>query len=226
MKIKAEAGDAVELAMDWLAQLHDDGCAEPQRDTDDRPAVAAAPPTIKSNGRVDTSAGAEITERAPIGDELRIPIAWCEMGSCISHHTDPVALGEADIRARAIAAGWRVDALSRLACPKCQQSVSWFWTANPVALWDRDRAVAMATLVAAAVYEDATSDGLAGTETGEISAVQPATSPWPARGRHRARHGRSSRAAERRTLRVAVGLCTSTATARPTSPRFSPDNRP
>ena len=108
----------------------------------------------------------EITERAAIGDELRIPLAWCEMGSCISHYTDPEALGEADIRARAIAAGWRVDALGRLACPQCQQADAWFWTAHPVALWDRDTAVAMTTLMAAAVREIAGADGAAGMERG------------------------------------------------------------
>ena len=47
---------------------------------------------------------------------------WCEMGSCISWYTDPAALGEADTRARAIGAGWRIDALGRLACPRCQQT--------------------------------------------------------------------------------------------------------
>ena len=45
---------------------------------------------------------------------------WCEMGSCISRHADPAALGEADARVRAIKAGWRIDALGRLACPRCQ----------------------------------------------------------------------------------------------------------
>ena len=48
-------------------------------------------------------AGAAV--RAVIGDQLRMPIMWCEMGSCISWHADPAALGEADTRARAIAAG-------------------------------------------------------------------------------------------------------------------------
>ncbi len=88
------------------------------------------------------------TEPAVIGDELRLPIAWCEMGSCISHHADPDALGEADIRARAIESGWRVDALGRLACPQCQQSSSSFWATRPVVVWDRDRAVRMAARMA------------------------------------------------------------------------------
>jgi hypothetical protein len=117
---------------------------------------AEVPPADQVYRRVHTGTGVEITERAAIGDELRIPIAWCEMGSCISHHEDPVALGEADIRARAIETGWRVDALGRLACPKCQQSDSWFWTAHPVALWDRDTAVTMTSLMATVVREHAT----------------------------------------------------------------------
>ncbi len=208
MKIKSE--DAVELAMDWLAQLHDDGRAGPHAVAADLPGVAADlpgvaadlpgvaadPSGVNSSGGVETSAATEITERAPIGDELRIPIAWCEMGSCISYYTDPVALGEADIRSRAIAAGWRVDALSRLACPKCQQSVSWFWTASPVVQWDRDRAVATASLMAAAVYEDATCGDLADPDPGEIPVVRPASSPCPARGRHRTRRRRPGRTAE------------------------------
>jgi len=135
----------------------------------------------------------EITERAAIGDELRIPIAWCEMGSCISHHEDPVALGEADIRARAVAEGWRVDALGRLACPKCQQSDAWFWTAHPVAPWDRETAVARTTLMAAVVRQHATAAGAAEGERGMIPGVQPAFGLSAARGRHREHAGRPDR---------------------------------
>ena len=58
-----------------------------------------------------------MTVRAVIGDQLRMPVMWCEMGSCISWHADPAALGEADTRARAIDAGRRIDAFGRLACP-------------------------------------------------------------------------------------------------------------
>jgi hypothetical protein len=208
MKTRAEAEGTVELAMDWLAQLHDDRGTEPQREADDRPVVAASPRAITSSGRAEMSARyemsargqmsarAQMSERAPIGDELRIPIAWCEMGSCISRYEDPVALGEADIRARAIAAGWRIDALRRLACPKCQQSDPWFRTVHPVALWDRDRAVIMAALMAAALREGANFDGSAGAETGVIPAIPPEIGPSPARGRHRAGTGRSGPAAE------------------------------
>jgi hypothetical protein len=72
----------------------------------------------------DVRARVPITERAVIGDELRMPVMWCEMGSCISWHSDPAALGEADIRARAIAAGWRVDALGRLTCPDASKATA------------------------------------------------------------------------------------------------------
>jgi hypothetical protein len=170
----------------------------------------AAPPRTTTPGRAGMKAGVEITERAAIGDELRIPLAWCEMGSCISHYADPAALGEADIRARAIAAGWRVDALRRLACPRCQQGDSWFWTAHPVALWDRDTAVAMTTLMAAAVREITGADGAAGVESGAPSGGKPGVIPGrkpgavpgprpeaarpPGRGRHRGHPAHPDRA--------------------------------
>jgi hypothetical protein len=57
--------------------------------------------------------------RAIIGDEIRVPILWCEFGSCIARYTSREVLGERDLRARALAAGWRYDALDRLACPSC-----------------------------------------------------------------------------------------------------------
>jgi hypothetical protein len=82
-----------------------------------------------------------------IGDELRVPIMWCEMGSCISWHTDPAALGEVDLRARAINAGWRVDALGRLACSHCVQTDASFWATNQVVPWDRYTAIARAAAV-------------------------------------------------------------------------------
>ena len=106
------------------------------------------------------------------------------MGACISHHADPLALGEADNRARAIAAGWRVDALRRLACPKCQQSDSWFWTAHPIVRWDRDTAVIMTALMTAAARDAATTGRV-------IPRGQPAMVPSQARGRHR-EHPRGS----------------------------------
>jgi hypothetical protein len=70
-------------------------------------------------------------ERAVIGDEIRIPIMWCEFGSCIARYTHRGALGERDLRARALAAGWRYDALGRLACPDCAQHDAAFWPTRP-----------------------------------------------------------------------------------------------
>ena len=96
-----------------------------------RPAAPAAP-----------AGPAEAAERAVIGDQLRMPIMWCEMSSCVSWHADPAALGEADTRARAIAAGWRIDAVGRLACPQCQQNDPRYWAARPVVPRDRYTAIA------------------------------------------------------------------------------------
>ena len=104
-----------------------------------RPAAPAAPAS---------PAGAAV--RAVIGDQLRMPIMWCEMGSCISWHADPAALGEADARARAIAVGWRIDALGRLACPRCQQDDPGFWASRQVVPWDKYTAIARTAQIPAA----------------------------------------------------------------------------
>jgi hypothetical protein len=167
--------------------------------SDSGPVVA---PGTRSSGRAGTKADVEITSRAVIGDELRVPLAWCEMGACISHYADPAALGEADIRARAIETGWRADALGRLACPQCQQGDSWFWTAHPAVLWDRDTAVAMTTLMAAAMREIASADGPAGMEPGAFPGGEPDVVPGPrpevarppGRGRHREHPAHADRA--------------------------------
>lgn len=71
------------------------------------------------------------TTRAVIGDAIRIPILWCQFGSCISRYTHRDALGERDLRVRALAAGWRYDALGRLACPGCVQNDPFFWMTRP-----------------------------------------------------------------------------------------------
>jgi hypothetical protein len=85
------------------------------------------------------------TERAVIGDQIRVPVMWCEMGSwCVSYYAHPDALGEADARARAIEAGWRIDAFGRLACPQCQQNDPSFRASSPVAPWHRNEAITMA----------------------------------------------------------------------------------
>jgi hypothetical protein len=62
-----------------------------------------------------------ITERCVIGDQIRVPAAWCDMTGCHSRFADPAALGETDNRARALAAGWGQDAYGRLVCPACRR---------------------------------------------------------------------------------------------------------
>ena len=57
--------------------------------------------------------------RAIIGDEIRVPVLWCEFGACIARYSSRDALGERELRARALDAGWCYDALGRLACPRC-----------------------------------------------------------------------------------------------------------
>jgi hypothetical protein len=76
---------------------------------------------------------------------------WCELapGSCISWHADRAALGVADVRMRAIAAGWRIDALGRLTCPQCQQRSTTFRATQQVVPWDRAYALTMAAREAA-----------------------------------------------------------------------------
>jgi hypothetical protein len=126
------------------------GRARPQAPTE--PAGPAAPAAPARTATLALPAGpaspaapaspAGAPARAVIGDQLRMPIMWCEMGSCISWHADPAALGEADARARALAAGWRIDAVGRLACPRCQQDDPGFWASRPVVPWDRYTALA------------------------------------------------------------------------------------
>jgi hypothetical protein len=70
--------------------------------------------------------------RAVIGDALRIPVVWCQFGACIGRFTDADALGESDVRSRAMAAGWRQDALGRLACPECVQHDPTFRVVYPL----------------------------------------------------------------------------------------------
>ena len=140
---------------------------------------------VQASARAETMARADvrgrvpITERAVIGDELRMPIMWCEMGFCISWHADPAALGEADIRARAIAAGWRVDALGRMACPGCQQSSSQFWATHPVRLRAGDTATAAVPTAAGCEGGADAKGGTIPAVAGTIPAVEPALLPLP-----------------------------------------------
>jgi hypothetical protein len=161
MKIKNRADDASMLQLDdWLAELREDGPAEAPGD--DRPEPPPGPvslarpeapaepdygPAEPDYGPAEPPAGP--TARAVIGDQLRMPVMWCEMGSCVSWHADPAALGERDMRARAIGAGWRIDALGRLVCPRCQQTDPNFRTCHQVVPWDRHTAMARAARIVA-----------------------------------------------------------------------------
>ena len=69
--------------------------------------------------------------RAIIGDDIRTPMLWCEFGSCIARYTSEHALSERDLRARALAAGWRYDVSGRLACPRCAPNASSFQGGRP-----------------------------------------------------------------------------------------------
>jgi hypothetical protein len=136
----------------------------------------------------------ELTERAVIGDDLRNPVVWCELTPCISWHGDPAALGEADIRARAIASGWRVDAFGRLVCAVCQRRDPRFRATHPVVAWDRRAAVTRAALLAAA-WQDEHSPENALTDATDVfpafpSAVAPSYPEVHAGSRARSRQRR------------------------------------
>ncbi len=173
MKLKIRSDETSMLQMnDWLAELRDDGHAEPRDDghaeppadgrseppADDRaesPAYGRAEPpsggaSLEAPTEPEPATPTGTTVRAVIGDHLRMPTMWCEMGSCVSRHADPAALGEGDARARAIAAGWRIDAFGRLACPRCQQTDPRFRAPGPVVQWDRHTAIARTAQVATA----------------------------------------------------------------------------
>ena len=90
-------------------------------------------PARRRQPRPDALTGPALTtERAVIGELLRELAAWCQIGSCIARHTDRGALGESDIRNKAVAAGWCVDLFGRMVCPDCQQRYP-VWSARPPA---------------------------------------------------------------------------------------------
>jgi hypothetical protein len=82
-------------------------------------------PAVRFDPLIDPVA---ITGHCVIGDQIRVPAAWCAMAGCQAAFADPAALGEADNRARAVAAGWAKDAVGRLICPACQRE-------RPVPAW-------------------------------------------------------------------------------------------
>lgn len=179
MKMRIRPDDASMLQLDdWLAELREDGWAEPPGDgggaahgdprpaPPDKAAQRTAPAPHPQAPRSEAPRPQAPHPQAPhvrpaharpaharpavgalIGDQLRMPIMWCEMGSCISWHADPAALGEGDMRARAIGAGWRIDAFGRLACPRCQQTDPAFRASRPVVVWDRYTAMARAARI-------------------------------------------------------------------------------
>lgn len=108
-------------------------------DDDDAPepvaAVRSRRPAARRGSELLTGP-APTAARAVIGDELRELAAWCQIGACIARHTDRGALGEADIKNKAVAAGWCVDLFGRLICPSCQQRYA-VWSARPLVRADR-----------------------------------------------------------------------------------------
>jgi len=112
------------------------GAPSPNADKLPSPAVpgTALPQPADGQVRTDPLAGpVAITEWAVLGDAIRRPAVWCEMPGCISWHDHPAALGQADIRARALAAGWCHDAVGRLVCPSCQQRNPDLWLTHRLA---------------------------------------------------------------------------------------------
>jgi hypothetical protein len=91
MKTNVRNEDAIARAMGWLEQLREDGRAELVSERGGEPVAAGGPaadatarPPNADRGRQEMCEGAVMIEPAPIGDALRLPIAWCEMDSCIS----------------------------------------------------------------------------------------------------------------------------------------------
>jgi len=123
--------------------------------TDDRSYLYpdAWPPSARAGAdlRGDVTLG-----RAVIGNELRIPVVWCEFGSCIGRYADAAALGQSDVTASAIAIGWRRDSLGRLACPACVQHDPTFTSVYP--LVPRGPAVTAADQAANPAHEEASAD--------------------------------------------------------------------
>jgi len=123
-----------------------------------------------------------ITGHSVIGDEIRVPVAWCDMAGCGAAFADPAALGEADNRARAVVAGWTMDALGRLVCSVCRQHhhaapVWWVFSRDPGVIDDRRVA-----------NGSARPDGGPG-RPGSPARLAAASLPPPARGQGRHQRG-------------------------------------
>jgi len=172
---------------DAAAGPGNDAAAEPGDVAAGAPRQAPAGPSERA-AIVARRARPQDRVRAVIGNEIRIPAVWCELAPCISRYSDSAALGEADIRARALWAGWRADGLGRLTCPQCQQSSPLFWSAHPVALWDKEAALITVARMAAGRRESRAGRDAGTAESGVLPPVQAAiTVPGrhEIRGRHR-----------------------------------------
>ena len=103
----------------WAGRIAERGLARPLAAASGTSAAAEAPrPDVRRDPLLDPLA---VTEHCVIGDQIRLPAARCDIVGCGAEFADLAALGEAHNRARALAAGWCVDACGQLVCPACQQ---------------------------------------------------------------------------------------------------------
>ena len=159
-----------------------------------QPAVDPSPrppagPAAELPSQLSGSDADHVSMQAVIGDELRIPAVWCQLGNCISRLSDSAALGEADIRSRAVAIGWRQDALGRLACPGCVQHDPTFRISYPVVPWSAQLARPAAPLPSEPLPEVAEPteptehaeavDAIEATEAAEAADLTWASKPLP-----------------------------------------------
>jgi hypothetical protein len=96
------------------------------------PMPPAPPPRQRPAGlRIPAAPEQRDLMRAVIGDKLRVPTLLCEFSECTARYTHPDALGELELRDRALAAGWQYDLIGRLACPACVAHSPAFWVRRP-----------------------------------------------------------------------------------------------
>ena len=171
----------------WASRIAERGLARPPADSRGPP---GHPPTDADAARprhdslVDPLA---ITGRCVIGDQLRLPATCCDIAGCGAEFTDPAALGEADNRVRALAAGWSVDAFDRLVCLTCQQRDDATWPRMPGPEPDTGHAPAPASV--APRPRDGGSPATRAKIAGSRSASGPGSAVGPGSaislGRHR-----------------------------------------
>ena len=136
-----------------------------------------------------------ITGQSVIGDQIRVPTAGCAMAGCEVAFADPAALGEADNRARAVAAGWARDDLGRLVCPACQHDRPvppwWVYSQAPRPVAQQPRAASQERGRTGQERGPFTQErgpvtqerGPFTQDRGAVSDRRPAaSSPWPADG--------------------------------------------